>query len=259
MVRLELKPHPALARLWGGAATPALRMRAALVPTAGPPVPWTAATMGACLVTPTPLIRMPFYVMNQWKRLEEAPQSALYPVLDSLNQLGEVPWVINKEILDLQLQVFRSGGNKKLDIPPPASSLEPSRLCDSAAADAVAVDAATAFKRRLAVNRARAEMHSLWCDALYKLSLANHYRDSIFWLPHNMDFRGRVYATPPHLSQLGADPARALLKFAKQTRLGGDGLRWLKLHCINLTGTMKKATIDERSVFHISRSPSKLD
>ncbi|KAJ2945772.1 hypothetical protein O0L34_g614 [Tuta absoluta] len=57
MVRLELKPHPALARLWGGAATPALRMRAALVPTAGPPVPWTAATMGACLVTPTPLIR----------------------------------------------------------------------------------------------------------------------------------------------------------------------------------------------------------
>ncbi|KAI5638464.1 DNA-directed RNA polymerase, mitochondrial [Phthorimaea operculella] len=57
MVRLELKPHPALARLWSGAATPALRMRAALVPTAGPPVPWCSPNMGACLVTPTPLIR----------------------------------------------------------------------------------------------------------------------------------------------------------------------------------------------------------
>lgn len=51
--------------------------------------------------------RMPFYVMSQMQRLKEAPQKDLYPVLDSLNQLGEVPWVINQPILDLQLKVFR--------------------------------------------------------------------------------------------------------------------------------------------------------
>lgn len=51
--------------------------------------------------------RMPFYVMSQWKRLESAPKESLYPVLDSLNQLGEVPWVINQPILDLQIQIFR--------------------------------------------------------------------------------------------------------------------------------------------------------
>ncbi|KAH9639622.1 hypothetical protein HF086_010029 [Spodoptera exigua] len=185
---------------------------------------------------------MPFYVMSQWKRLESAPPESLYPVLDSLNQLGEVPWVINKPILDLQIKIFREGGNKKLDIAPPSSKLDTSQFQDG-------TDAAAAFKRRVAINRARAEMHSLWCDALYKLSLANHYRDSVFWLPHNLDFRGRVYACGPHVSALGADAQRALLAFARRRALGPRGLHWLKLHAINLTGTMKKATVEERLAY----------
>lgn len=72
------------------------------------------------------------------------------------------------------------------------------------------------------------------------------YRDKIFWLPHNMDFRGRVYPYPPHLSHLGADTSRALLVFAQGKPLGPNGFNWLKLHCVNLTGTMKKSTIKER-------------
>ncbi|RVE47325.1 hypothetical protein evm_008006 [Chilo suppressalis] len=239
LVRLELKPHPTLARLWAGAARPRLRMRAPLLPTRAPPAPWSAAHAGAYLLTPTPLVRMAYNVTTQWKRLEEAPPAALFPVLDSLNQLGEVPWTINQPVLDIQLKVFRSGGNKKLDIPPPASALDTSVF-------GAETDASAVFKRRIAISRARAEMHSLWCDALYKLSLANHYRDCMFWLPHNMDFRGRVYACPPHVSALGADSARALLKFAKPQPLGPRGLRWLKLHAINLTGEFKRHTVDER-------------
>ncbi|KAG6451382.1 hypothetical protein O3G_MSEX007099 [Manduca sexta] len=219
-VRQELKPHPVL---------------------------WRAPRRGAYLLTPPPLIRMPYYVSNQWKRLDEAPPETLYPVLDSLNQLGEVPWLINKPILDLQVKIFRSGGNKKLDIPPPASSLDTSQFDEpSAGADAGAGQKTAALKRRLAISRARADMHSLWCDTLYKLSLANHFRDSLFWLPHNMDFRGRVYACPPHVSVLGADAQRALLVFANKKPLGPDGLRWLKLHAVNLTGTLKKNTVEER-------------
>ncbi|XP_063895099.1 DNA-directed RNA polymerase, mitochondrial [Helicoverpa armigera] len=252
LVRLELKPHPALARLWAGAAAPALRLRAALTPTAAPPLPWAGTQRGAYLVTPTPLVRMPLHVMSQWKRLESAPAESLYPVLDSLNQLGEVPWVINQRILDLQIQIFRDGGDKKLDIAPPSSRLDTSQFGSAS-------DAASTFKRRVAINRARAEMHSLWCDALYKLSLANHYRDSTFWLPHNLDFRGRVYACGPHVSALGADAQRALLTFAKRRPLGPRGLRWLKLHAVNLTGTMKKSTVDERLAYADSILPKILD
>ncbi|CAG4960033.1 unnamed protein product [Parnassius apollo] len=254
MVRLELKPHPVLARLWAGAARPALCLRAALVPTRAPPAPWRthappAVPVGAYLLTGTPLIRMPFYVSSQRKRLEESPPSALYPVLDSLNQLGEVPWVINQAILDLQLKVFRAGGDKRLDIPSPASALDTSQFATGAGgvgAGSAGGDVTAAFKRRLAISRARADMHSLWCDMLYKLSLANHYRDCMFWLPHNMDFRGRVYAVGPHVSALGADAARALLRLARTRPLGPRGLRWLQIHAVNLTGTMKSSTLHER-------------
>ncbi|XP_045488794.1 DNA-directed RNA polymerase, mitochondrial [Pieris rapae] len=241
--RLELKPHPVLIRLCAATSRPALRMRTSLAPTVSPPTPWLTATAPAAyLLTGTPLVRMPIYVMSQMQRLREAPPADMYPALDSLNQLGEVPWVINQPILDLQLKLFRSGGDKKLDIPPPASSLQLSEI----EAPSNASEASASYKRRIALNRARADMHSLWCDSLYKLSLANHYRDRMFWLPHNMDFRGRVYAVGPHVSALGADAARALLMLARERPLGKRGLYWLKLHAINLTGTKKRSTVQER-------------
>ncbi|XP_068617783.1 DNA-directed RNA polymerase, mitochondrial [Battus philenor] len=246
-VRLELKPHPIVSRLYAVAARPSLHLRSTLVPALAPPPPWRRHTAGAYLVTDTPLIRLSFNVSSQLKRLEESPPNALYPVLDSLNQLGEVPWVINQPILDLQMKVFRSGGDKKLDIPEPSSALNVEQFTGGGAPGSEGeVSAGAAFKRRLAINRARADMHSLWCDALYKLSVANHYRERIFWLPHNIDFRGRVYAVGPHVSVLGADAARALLQFAHRRPLGPHGLRWLQLHAVNLTGTMKNNTLHER-------------
>ncbi|CAG9112224.1 unnamed protein product [Plutella xylostella] len=57
LVRLELKPHPVLARLWAGAARPSLAMRAALLPSVAPAAPWAQHNKGAYLVTHTPLIR----------------------------------------------------------------------------------------------------------------------------------------------------------------------------------------------------------
>lgn len=62
------------------------------------------------------------------------------------------------------------------------------------------------------------------------------YRDRVFWFPHNMDFRGRVYPTPPHLNHLSSDSVRSILQFARGEKLGPKGLRWLKVcHIVNLT------------------------
>lgn len=92
-------------------------------------------------------------------------------------------------------------------------------------------------------------MYSLWCDSHYRLSLANHFRDRPFWLPLNLDFRGRAYSLPPHLSHLGNDLGRSLMVFQKKKKLGIDGMTWLKLHCINLTGLKKRDSIRERLLF----------
>jgi len=111
----------------------------------------------------------------------------------------------DKQVLDVILEVFNSGGSTKLDVPQPPSACAPA---DSVTPEMSPSDRSAIFRQRMIVRRRKAEMYSLWCDALYKLSLAQHFRDKIFWLPHNMDFRGRVYPIAPHLNHLGSDLSR---------------------------------------------------
>ena len=98
-------------------------------------------------------------------------------------------------------------------------------------------------------RKVKSETYSLWCDILYKLSIANHFRDEIMYFPHNIDFRGRVYPIAPHFHHMGGDLSRSLLKFAKGRPLGPKGLDWLKIHCINLTELKKKSPVTERLAY----------
>ena len=86
----------------------------------------------------------------------------------------------------------------------------------------------------------------MWSDSLYRLSIANHYRDRVLYFPHNIDFRGRVYPLTPYFNHMGADITRSLLVFAEGKKLGPRGLYWLKLHAINLTGVMKRDSVEDR-------------
>ena len=74
-----------------------------------------------------------------------------------------------------------------------------------------------------------------------------------------MDFRGRTYAIPPHFNHLCGDTARAIIKFAKEKPLGPDGLDWLKIHLINLTGLKKKCSNAERLEYANVLMPKILD
>jgi len=50
-----------------------------------------------------------------------------------------------------------------------------------------------------------------------------------FWVPLNMDSRGRIYAIP-HFNFQRDDRTRALFLFADGEPIGMEGLRWLKIH-----------------------------
>ena len=103
------------------------------------------------------------------------------------------------------------------------------------------------YKRQLMeMRKTKQENYGLWCDTLYKLSIANHFKDQVIYYPHNIDFRGRVYPIAPHFQHMGGDLTRSLLIFGKGLPLGKEGFSWLKLHCINLTEFKKKASIQER-------------
>lgn len=243
IVKEEVKPHPILSRLYRSSVPETLTFPTCEVPMVCPPVPWTSTETGGFLLMPCDVMRLPPQAQTPKKRLLESESEQLYPSLDALNQLASVPWKVNERMLDIIIDVFNNGGSSKLDVPEPTSSLQPP---PAATSDMEKSDRYKLFRQRLQFRRKKAEMYGLWCDCLYRLSLANHFRNNVFWLPHNMDFRGRVYPVPPHLNHLGSDLARSILVFAEARPLGPNGLNWLKLHLINLTGLKKRDPVEER-------------
>lgn len=111
----------------------------------------------------------------------------------------------------------------------------------------------------------KANNHSDRCSVNYKIEIARavsfsffffrlsrliffknlQFLGDTFYLPHNLDFRGRAYPIPPHLNHIGDDLSRGLLRFADAKPLGLRGLRWIKIHLANLYG-YDKANFDER-------------
>lgn len=93
------------------------------------------------------------------------------------------------------------------------------------------------------------DLRSLRCSAVLKLDQAEQFKDfDSIYFPFNMDFRGRAYPVPPHLSTVGSDMCRGMLKFATTKPLGDRGLYWLKVHLANLAGN-DKMSFDGRAEF----------
>jgi DNA-directed RNA polymerase len=92
-------------------------------------------------------------------------------------------------------------------------------------------------------------LSSLRYSAILKLDQAEKFRyfDKIYF-PYNLDFRGRAYPVPAHLSNVGSDLCRGVLRFAEAKPLGPRGLYWLKVHLANLAGN-DKLTFDGRVEF----------
>ncbi|KAM5190037.1 DNA-directed RNA polymerase, mitochondrial isoform 1-T1 [Callospermophilus lateralis] len=243
-----LKPHPAFTQLLVAAAEPTLTFETVDVPMLCPPLPWTSPHTGAFLLSPTKLMRAVEGTTQHQRLLERCPPTNLHGALDTLTQLGNCAWRVNGRVLDLVLELFRDKGCSRLGVPPPPS--EAPRPREGHLPPGASPAHKAELRRELAsCLKVAREMHSLRVDALYRLSLAQHLRHRIFWLPHNMDFRGRTYPCPPHFNHLGSDLARALLEFAEGRPLGPHGLTWLKIHLVNLTGLRKRDSLQARLAF----------
>lgn len=239
-----IKPHPILSQILQDAMETKLTFDSYVIPTLCPPVPWTSVKFGAYLLTPTKLMRT-IDGATQHESLLERSQN-LEPVMDSLNQLGNCAWKVNKPLLDIIISIFNDKGSDKLDIPPPMSEAPKIPHFNPQDPSYTATEKAQ-IKREIVIAKKKCgEMHSLRMDALYKLSIANYMRDEIFWFPHSMDFRGRTYPCPPYFNHLGSDVTRAILLFAEGKPLGPKGLDWLKIHLVNLTGLKKRSSLQGR-------------
>ncbi|PYH43944.1 DNA-directed RNA polymerase [Aspergillus saccharolyticus JOP 1030-1] len=219
------------------------------------PKPWKGLDDGAYFVYKSSLIRstpgetlQPAYVKAALKN------NGLEEIREGLRILGSTGWVINKEVFNVMVEAWNSGEatanlaalDPNFDTPPRPSPEE-------------GYEAEKKWDRliQLMENR-KAGIHSQRCFQNFQMEIARAYLDETFYLPHNIDFRGRAYPLPPYLNQMGADNARGLLLFSEAKPLGPQGLRWLKIQLANLAG-YDKASLAEREQFVMDHMDDILD
>ena len=199
--------------------------------------------------------------------IRQAPQSSMQPMLDGLNAISRTEWRVNTRVLaivEFMWEAYPKGLPFIPDCPsavelpslpslppPPEPEEEGGAVADDErAAHAEQTDELLArYRADLRSARQRQfNFHSQRISARLKLDVASEFAAERFYFPHNLDFRGRVYAVGPHLQYLGDDLARGLLCFARAKPLGVHGYYWLKVQLANLYGK-DKLPLDERAAW----------
>ncbi|KAI9430871.1 DNA/RNA polymerase [Lactarius indigo] len=195
------------------------------------PKPWLDYNEGGYIYNKSQVMRFKDSQEQQQYLKYASSRGNVELVYAGLDVLGSTPWQINRKIFDVVLEVWNAG--YRLGKLPPAVYDEP---------EPEKTPEETDQKARVQNN------HSERCSVNYKIEIARAFLGDTFYLPHNLDFRGRAYPLPPHLNHIGDDLSRGLLLFGEAKPLGERGLRWLKIHLSNLYG-YDKATFDERVEF----------
>ncbi|KAL9106940.1 MAG: hypothetical protein Q9227_008063, partial [Pyrenula ochraceoflavens] len=214
------------------------------VPMVAKPRRWSSFNIGGYLTTPTGFLRIKNGEVAQRKYAEAAMERGdLDGYFTALNILGETGWRINHEVFRVIREAWNTGeAIANLAPEDPVVEMPPRPTSD---------DQLSQRKWASAVTKAeniKAGHHSNRCFQNFQLEIARAFINDTFYLPHNIDFRGRAYPIPPYLHQMGPDHCRGLLLFDEGRELGKNGLRWLKIHFANVYG-FDKASLSDREAF----------
>ncbi|KIM89933.1 hypothetical protein PILCRDRAFT_812715 [Piloderma croceum F 1598] len=209
------------------------------------PKPWITDEEGGYLNNKTSVMRFKDSLEQKAYLRHATEAGSVELVFAGLDVLGSTPWKINRSVFDVVLKVWNSG-ERLCKVPPalydrPEPERPPNIETD--------IKVKSVYGQRLrAFAQAKANNHSDRCSVNYKIEIARAFLGDTFYLPHNLDFRGRAYPIPPHLNHLGDDLSRGLLMFGEAKALGERGMRWLKIHLANLYG-FDKGDFNERENF----------
>lgn len=162
------------------------------------------------------------------------------PHLEAINRIQSTRFEINQPILDVMQQVWDEGGNvgglppsDNLPLPPKPHNIDTD------------IEAKKEWKAKACrIYDTNASYASRRKARICTLSVAQQQRDLPFFLPANVDFRGRQYYLPNHLNPQSEESTRALFNFHNRVEMTDDGVRRLELHLANLWGYDKASHAD---------------
>lgn len=210
------------------------------MPTIIPPKPWESVISGGYYMEakrPLKFIRIPTK-----KLLESYSDIDLENVMNAVNKIQETPWRINKEVMNVLLDVLYRNNVEIEDVPSKFEAPKPVMPC-------------TPEEDPEKHKQWRKQMHRWYQEnnrrigkrLRIEMTMAQAVKFAEYpeiYFPHNLDFRGRVYPVT-HLSPQGDDLMKGLLEFANGVPIGKDGGKWLAIHLANTYGK-DKLTFNER-------------
>ncbi|KIU29308.1 hypothetical protein SR41_04685 [Sphingomonas melonis] len=215
------------------------------------PRPWVRMDSGAYLdfniSKLVPLVRT---YSREHKRaiIESIKSGAMTECLEGINAIQDTRFAIDERVLEVVEWARGDGKRPSRSFPDgnPPKKVEKLDADTWAAMDPAARSARARRSKAVsdAIQAAGADGGVFTADLnTAKLLTSVH----AFYLPHNMDFRGRVYAVP-HFNPQRSDHIKALFHFADAVPLGPDGGRWLMIHLANCGdfGKVSKKSMDDR-------------
>ena len=177
-----------------------------LTPSADIPQPWTGVRRGGL---PSAHWAQPPFIRDHHPSIENAARKAIssgrmQPVLNAIHALQTVPFTINPPVLHF----LRRCNPPPMPPPPDKGSLTPGQY----------------WYAKKKYSKAKAE-RSAW-DLIVATAEAMPER---FYVPLNIDFRGRINPIP-YFNFTRDDRVRGLFLFADGKPIGREGLKYLKAH-----------------------------
>ncbi len=200
------------------------------------PRKWTHIDTGAYLDYKcskfVPMVRT--FNRDHQKLIREAiKDGSMQEELDALNTIQETRFAIDKRVLEVMLWAKEEGRRPSESFPLSEAPEKPAKMPKE---EWEALPQAT----RTALSRKRTSIMNIRGAttvnaSVFKVDMAEAKRLGdlpCFYLPHSLDFRGRVYAVP-HFNPQRSDHIKALFRFADTCPMGPDGGYWLSVHLAN--------------------------
>ncbi|GAB2639609.1 DNA-directed RNA polymerase [Vibrio panuliri] len=225
------------------------------------PRPWKKGMVhGGGYITDA-LPKIPFIKSKDENDANAAINHDFPVVIAAVNAAQDTKWRIRKPMLDVIMRILESGHSHGIlkefsEMPSPAmpdwgfqhsadrkavkKAIEAGEKPHLSAQYIKRENEFTLWKKQVVAVKesnvnARSQRSRITCimDIACKMNHFDH-----FFIPHQVDFRGRVYPISI-MSPQGEDYVKSLMEFAEGEEIGKEGIYWLKHHTSNVWGNDK--------------------
>ena len=214
---------------------------------------------GGYFMIPEPLVRGWGPNAHTAKDLSKLSNYAI----DAVNLIQDTPWEVNPFIADVIKALFDAGENLSIKnkhgdvdtILRIAKPIDPRLDPTETTLDRIPAERWAAMtpeeKKVFRTKKARILLRFEENLGVYRathriINTALEMRQfDKFYFPHNMDFRTRIYPIPTDLTPQSNDLSKGLLRFARPTKVGKEGLFWMGVTVASQWGE-DKLSMDDR-------------